>query len=130
MATQKYTVQFRIIDEITLPEEVDRHSAEILRQIIAYAEINDIVPDSFEMHNAGKAFNPHSDDTTITKTETIVTIIFDTEADVEGLNGTDAATQLYVQALRAIKDNPNAKITGHNYREQLPRSLTVIEITA
>jgi hypothetical protein len=129
MATQKYALQFTIVDEIILPEEVDRHADDIIKQIIAYTEINAIEPDGFEPYNPDKGFNKHDNDESIAKTQTIITVIFDASPDMVNVKDSNAAAQLYVQALQAIKDNPNAKITGHYYREQLPRSLTVIQIT-
>jgi TPP-dependent trihydroxycyclohexane-1,2-dione (THcHDO) dehydratase len=127
MASEKYTVQFRIVDEIRLPEEVDRHSTDIIKQITGYAELNSIKVEHFA--KGDDAFKSYSDET-VAKTETIVTIHFTADAESVGFDAEDAGQQLYANALKTIKDNPNAKITNSNYREQSPYSLTVIEITA
>lgn len=128
MAVERYIVQFQILDEIKLQEEANRHSAEIIKQILEYAEVNNITPDSYGPYTGQKLDKRTGQP--IEKTETIVTIIFDLdEMDVD-LHGNDPAGEIYAHALKAIKEFPKPIISDHSYREQDSRTLTLIEITA
>lgn len=128
MATQRYIIQFQILDEIMLQEEADRHSDDIIRQILEYAELNNITPDSYGPYTGQKLDKRIGQP--IEKTETVVTIIFDLDTDDAALKGNDPASEVYAQALKAIKEYPKAIVSDHSYREQESRTLTLIEITA